>query len=687
MVQHSGNLIDSSAPGVRSDAFPQPHVEVITRSGGEERRPRPPWYRARRLQVFVLVFFLVLVPGLAWDFLRPAQYRAKATLLTEQPPVNARGWVEQGPDVQHVAIQGRLLLAAELLDSTLERAGREVDLTVTTPDELALMLAVTSVPDTNLVELSATGGEPDQLAPLVNSWVDGYLELRQRELEREIGNTLKALREENEALGVSIGSKTEALEAFRAESDIVTLERDGNEALARLKALQADLNGARGEAVEAEARLAAVEEAVARGDPIVPSSEQSVVDALEAQAAELRGKLVVLEKRFLPMFLENHPEHRVIPAQLEALEEQIEQKIAYGRKVVLVKHRQEVEQARQRVDVLGRELAEQKQTAARFTDAFAKYQTMQADLTGLEKMHQETGARVVELEAKSLEKYPPVEVIDGAHRPVYPFHPRYWRDALWVLLAATLTALAAVLLTDYLTRRPRDEEGALPVTGVRVYTGEQSAAIGGGAPSPAPRAAEPVHAISRSEPERLPGVQPRELLAAEVAALWELAEPMSRQLIALLLSGLSLEECAELSAEHFDREAGRVISPGPSPREIPLAPVARDLFARSEPLPLWAGVDYHQTPAELARRIGLLAHDVGLSQPAEVNADSLRHSYIAYLVRQGARLTEIERLVGVVPTAELTGYAALAPAGQAKPLSDVDTTYPVLRGSIQRAQL
>jgi len=38
-----------------------------------------------------LVFFLVLAPGLAWDFLRPAQYRAKATLLTEQPPVDVRG--------------------------------------------------------------------------------------------------------------------------------------------------------------------------------------------------------------------------------------------------------------------------------------------------------------------------------------------------------------------------------------------------------------------------------------------------------------------------------------------------------------------------------------------------------------------------------------------------------------------
>lgn len=684
MVQRTGSLIDTPQPGVSGNALPQPHVEVITRSAGEERGSRPPWYRARRLQVFALVFLLVLLPGLAWDFQRPAQYRAKATLLTEQPPVNLRGAVEQGPDVQHVAIQGRLLLAPDLLARTLERAGRETPLTVTAPEDLALMLEVTSVPDTNLVELSATGNDPDQLAPLVNAWVEGYLDLRQRELEREIGNTLNALREERQALGSTIGSKNEALEGFRAQNDIVTLERDGNEALARLKALQQDLNRVRDEAVEAESRLLAAEEAVARRDPIVPSSEQGALEALEARAAELRGKLIAMEKRFLPMFLENHPEHRVIPAQLEALDEQIEKKLAYGRTLILVQGRQEVEQARRRVEVLERDLAEQKRVAARFTDAFAQYQAMQTDLTGLQTKHQETGARVVELEAKRLEQYPPVEVIGQAHRPAYPFHPRYWRDALWVLLAAALAALAAVWLTEFLIRRPRCEEDALPVTGVRVYTGSQASAVGAGMSAATLQATASTPAIPGPESVNLPGPLLRELIPAEVGALWELAEPMSRQLMALLLSGLSLGECAALGAEHFDRDAGAVRSPWPPTREIPLVPAVRDLFAHADPRPLWAGGDCHQTPEELARRISLLAHDAGLSQPAEVSAEALRHSYIAFLVRQGARLTELERVAGAMPATELTGYAALAPAGQAKPLSEVEITYPTLKNPAQR---
>jgi integrase len=183
---------------------------------------------------------------------------------------------------------------------------------------------------------------------------------------------------------------------------------------------------------------------------------------------------------------------------------------------------------------------------------------------------------------------------------------------------------------------------------------------------------------------QLPGSQLRELIPAEVGALWDLADPMSRQLLALILSGLSLDECAALRAEHFDPAAGRVRSPGKSEREIELAPAVGELFARSVPLPLWAGDDYRRTQDELAGRIGLLAHDAGLSQPTGVTAEALRHSYVAYLVRQGARLTELERIVGAMPAAGLTRYASFAPTGQAKPLADVDTTYPSLKNPSRR---
>jgi integrase len=153
---------------------------------------------------------------------------------------------------------------------------------------------------------------------------------------------------------------------------------------------------------------------------------------------------------------------------------------------------------------------------------------------------------------------------------------------------------------------------------------------------------------------------------------------MSRELMALLLSGLTLKECAALEPEDFDLEAGTLLAPSEPPRAIPLAPPIARLFAACRPLPLWAGGVGHLSADELSMRIALLAHDAGLAQAAEIDAETLRHTYIAYLVRQGARLTELPRLLGPMPPSALARYTALAPAGPARSLDQIAVTYPTL---------
>lgn len=586
--------MDQSPPPLiagRPDRLSVPQVEVYTRAASTDPAPRPPWYRARRLRVFLVVLLGVLLPGLGWDFLRPPQYRAAASVLTVATPMPDGTQPGSPPEtgVQHVAIQERVLLGQDLLARTLVQADLAPGQGPATPEALREMLQVTSLPDTSLVELAAVGGEPERLAILVNAWIDAYQALRREAVEREVGAARTALREEQARLTRTIEEKRAVLDAFRAEHDIVTLERDGNEALARLRALNEGLNRARDEAVEAEARLAAIEDAIARGDPVVPANEQGNLEALEEKAIELRAKLTELGKRFTPFYLENEPDTRVIPAQLAQIEAKIEDKLQQGRRLVLSQAQGEVAQTRQRVAVLEGELARHKETAATFSARFAEHEALKEDLTGLETMVREVGARLVELEAKALERFPAVEVIEPAHAPAAPFHPRYWRDALLILLGAVAAGLAAVLLGEFLTRHPeRETRGETAVTGIRVYPAAGALAAGGvdaGALQQWPEAP----AIAAAPTASLPPALPRQLIPAEVGALWALADPLSRQLIALLLAGLRLKECTALGAEHFDLAAGRVQPPAEPTRQVPLPPQAGQLFATSTPLPLWAG--------------------------------------------------------------------------------------------------
>ncbi len=73
----------------------------------------------------------------------------------------------------------------------------------------------------------------------------------------------------------------------------------------------------------------------------------------------------------------------------------------------------------------------------------------------------------------------------------------------------------------------------------------------------------------------------------------------------------------------------------------------------------------------------LLAHDAGLPLADQVDAAALRHTYRLYLVRQGMRLRELERVVGPEPRARLTALAAYSPKGPGKPLEDVELVYPL----------
>jgi integrase len=164
------------------------------------------------------------------------------------------------------------------------------------------------------------------------------------------------------------------------------------------------------------------------------------------------------------------------------------------------------------------------------------------------------------------------------------------------------------------------------------------------------------------------------LLGGEVEALWEIADDAERQLLGLLLCGLDEGEIAALSAADFDLEHGEVRVPGDQ-RRIGLPPLLLAELGRAATLPAWRSA---AEARELGQRVGLLALDAGIAHAQEVTPAAIRHTYLVYLVRQGARLTELHRIAGTMDTASIRRYAPLSPAGASRPLGQLDLAYPLL---------
>jgi integrase len=178
---------------------------------------------------------------------------------------------------------------------------------------------------------------------------------------------------------------------------------------------------------------------------------------------------------------------------------------------------------------------------------------------------------------------------------------------------------------------------------------------------------------------------PRELSVAEVEQLLEIADQSGRILIQLLLSGLSLEEITALHWEQVDLATDTLHVPEASTRPIPLvgllqAELTAQAAARpAASAPLLQKQGRPLTAAEAQALLARLAHDAGLTDPDEVIPEQLRHTYLAFLVRQGLRLTELGRIAGYVPATVLASYQPLSPPGSGRPLEEIEWLYPALR--------
>lgn len=634
------------------------------------REPEP-WYKSRRMVIFVAVFLVCALPALIYVFNRPAVYLSYATLLTV-----AKTAIDQSSndaDIQHVAIQKQILLGAELLAETSRRLksgshdGVSIDLN---PDAVRQMLDVRAVAETNLVEMAAEGPDPKMLPALINTWIDVYLDARAREVSRLLGDTTQILHSELDSLSEKITIKRAELERFRRHNDIASIEREENEALARLKGLNESLNVASEEEVKAKARLDAINKAIARGQAVVPQEDTRTLSLLESRAQELREELGDLNRRYTQEFLNLSPTLKVIPEQLALLEAEIKRMRQQGQAVVLSDAEQEYAAARQAAREIRAQLDAHKAKASEFSSRFVEHEALRNDLEGLESLYREGQGRLAQIEARYSGKYPQVDVIERAFLPGAPIGPNYWRDALIAVAGSMLFGLFCVWLSEFLTRKTSPEP-TVNLAGVPLYEPDLLPGVRG-------NALRPVSVLPHQHPV-LDSPQSRELPVEQVSALFNSAGSREKLLIALLLSGPSLEEIAAIGRLDIDTGNGKLIIHGISPRTLPISPVAQSLFANpacqlitpsGEPL----------TSADLNALLACAAHDAGLSGTDEITADALRQTYIIYLVKQGIRLAELESIMGYLPPTELSAYAAYSPPGQKRPLEEINLLYPGLQG-------
>jgi succinoglycan biosynthesis transport protein ExoP len=639
----------------------------------------------RRLRVFLGTLIVVLGVSLAFTWLRPPEYRTSARLeITPAVGVPTSGSAPTGapestrPFLTEVqALASRPVL--EGVATRLQRSGE--DLSALGPDPIAGLqahLEALPIAGTNVVELVATGQRPELLAPLLNAVIEVYQDRLAAAYRSSSSESTAQVDEEVKKLEASVTAKRRDVESFRIRNNIVSLERGENEVLAQVRNLSTSLSAANDRVAAAEGRLRALSASAAAGKAVVRSRDDPTLANLEQRASQMREELRDLERGFTPDYLAKDPKVITQRVRLAELERQITVQRGASQQTALLEAQEELASAQGAAARIQNQMSAGRQEVAQFTTRFNEYKSRQDELAELESAYRDAVQRRAKLEASERARMPVTKVLEAAATPQSPWRPLYWRDTAFSIGSSLVLALLAMWLVELFNR-------AEPQPTVVLIQPQSVALPHDRSPQMLSSRGTPAMSLEAAEPALLPRQPtfPRELRHDEVAALIRASDDDSRLVMLLLLSGVSLEEAVKLRWSDVDLIRGAIRVGDEPVRDLALGGTLRRCLAAGPKVPgsdLLVGHPGRPVSRDsIDAEVLYAAHDAGIEDATQINSDCLRHTYLAFLVRQGIRFADLVRLVGHLPAERVGVYSALSPSGTRIGMAEIQLVHPALR--------
>ncbi len=417
------------------------------------------------------------------------------------------------------------------------------------------MIRVSPVSGTAVVEMSATGAQAGLLAPLLNTAVDAYRDHLAAAARESIAEVLAGSDDEIRKLERRVAEKNDEVETFRIAHDIVSLEREENQVLARVRGVAASLNTANERVAVAEGRLRSVNEAMAAGSAVTRSRDDPTLANLEQRAShDPRGAGRTGAQLHARLHEPGSRTSRPDAMRLAELERQIAVQRGLNSQAALAEAKEELASAREMAARIRQQEASDREAVQEFTARFNEYRALQDELTELQTLYRAATQRKVRLEASERERMPSVQVLEAATTPQTAWRPLYARDAGIAVAGSFVLALLAMWFVE-LFNRPEPQPSVL-------ISQPGGPLLGGMAPAPA-LAGAANRMLDAPERALLPAGPslPAELAPGEVAELLHAATAEARLAMLLILSGASPEETLVLRWDDVDLERQRCRHP------------------------------------------------------------------------------------------------------------------------------
>lgn len=369
---------------------------------------------------------------------RVAQRVVKMLKLDENPDTKAR-WME--------ATEGRGTLEGWLADSLQKR------------------LDVRPARESNVINITYKGSDPEDAANIANAFAQAYLEINlalKTEPARIYAEWFDAQTKTSRA---KLEEAQARLSEYQQKAGIVSSDERVDYETAKLGEISSQLTTVQGDTTDSQSKRGA------RGDTVAEVMQSPLINGLKADVARQEAKVQEVSVRLG----ENHPERQRAESELAALKSRLGSETARINASIETTYRVGKDRERE----LQGAVAAQKSRVLALNKQRDELNVYRRDVESAQRAFEAVSQSASQTRLQSLSNQTNVVRMNVATPPVNPSSPRLLVNLLIAAFGGTLLGIACALLLELTNRRVRSAEDLVQMLGLPVLASISSGTGGG----------------------------------------------------------------------------------------------------------------------------------------------------------------------------------------------------------------
>ena len=406
-----------------------------------------------RRWLVVTAFFSVFALCLIYLFHAQRIYQATARMQIDRESDNVLNikdvFAVDGREQDYLQTQYKNLQSRSLIDSVVGRLKLDKDpryaKSVDPIRAVAQDVTIAPIRLSRLVDVKVEHPDPHQAAAIANALVETFI---QQNLDQKMTKSLDALRwlkVEADTLERDVEQKDLALQRYRVDKKMVSLEESQNIVLQALKQAQADLDKARSDAAAAQKLDEEVERLLQAGtsiDAIPQVAGNPLIQDMRKSLAEKEALLANLLKRYK----DKYPDVIRVREEITSLKDSTQRESQKVRQAI----RAEAELAKAKETTMALELKKKEQESFALSQLRIQYDVLSRQADQSKLLYNVVLQRMKETDLTSKDKAQNMRVVDQAVVPINPIKPRVVLTLFLGVVGGLAVAIGLAFFVNYL---------------------------------------------------------------------------------------------------------------------------------------------------------------------------------------------------------------------------------------------